>query len=194
MIFCNLAELMANRGVNISTVSKLTGISRTTLTALRYNTFKGIQLETLDELCRFFNVKPDKILLFSKYDLNTEVSINNFDIDSEPKAADGEVRFTVGMAGGAEISFYVHFDLFFCWNGADVSINIEMDYYDPNENPYEPDLEKSNSTLKKIFNSFESGIVAFYDEKLKDEIIKGLGLSNWCGEIEITGGLISNLM
>jgi putative transcriptional regulator len=56
MIKCNLAILMAERGVNISDVSKATGISRNALSALYNNTGKGIQFDTLSTLCEYFGV------------------------------------------------------------------------------------------------------------------------------------------
>jgi len=57
MIRCNLAVLLAERHVKISSVSADTGISRTTLTSLYKNASKGVQLSTVDTLCRYLNVE-----------------------------------------------------------------------------------------------------------------------------------------
>lgn len=62
MLRCNLALLLAERGLRISKVSKDTGISRTTLTALANNTSQGVQLETIDKLCMY--LKTDVSLFF----------------------------------------------------------------------------------------------------------------------------------
>jgi putative transcriptional regulator len=63
MIKCNLAVLMAERGINISDLSKATGISRNALSALYNNTGKGIQFDTLSTLCEFFGVGVGDLLV-----------------------------------------------------------------------------------------------------------------------------------
>lgn len=65
MIYCDIAVLMARKGVSIAKVSRDTSISRTTLTALRWNKFKGIQRETMDILCKYFQVQPDALFVFT---------------------------------------------------------------------------------------------------------------------------------
>ncbi|MGG0756707.1 helix-turn-helix domain-containing protein [Brevibacillus laterosporus] len=56
MIKCNLAVLLAERGLKIVDVAKATGISKTTLGALYHNSGKGVQFETLNSLCKYLNV------------------------------------------------------------------------------------------------------------------------------------------
>jgi putative transcriptional regulator len=56
MVKCKLAVLLAERLIKISKVSKDTGISRTTLTALYYSTSKGVNFETISILCGYLNV------------------------------------------------------------------------------------------------------------------------------------------
>lgn len=70
MIICNLAVLAASRGISMSTISKETGISRVTLASLAKNKLKGIQMETVDTLCMYFNVKLDTLL--SAYPFNVD--------------------------------------------------------------------------------------------------------------------------
>lgn len=70
MLKCNLAMLLAERGLKISKVSKDTGISRTTLTALTNNTSQGIQLETIDKLCLYLKIDPSKFFIFSSASLS----------------------------------------------------------------------------------------------------------------------------
>ena len=56
MIKSNLSVLMAKRKCrNIVKISTDTGISRTTLTSLYYDKSMGIQFETLDKLCKYFD-------------------------------------------------------------------------------------------------------------------------------------------
>lgn len=54
MIRCRLAILMAERKIKIADVSRETGLNRSTLTSLYYETTQRIDLEAVDALCRFF--------------------------------------------------------------------------------------------------------------------------------------------
>lgn len=68
MIKSNLAIIMAEKKIKISELSRKTGISRVTLTSLYYNNSGGIQFDTLNNLCNFFNVKPADILVYYPFD------------------------------------------------------------------------------------------------------------------------------
>lgn len=74
MIKCNLAVLLAERNLRISELSKRTGISRTTLTALSQNQSKGIQFDTFDTICNFLNIKPNDLFIQEKFDYDFEVT------------------------------------------------------------------------------------------------------------------------
>lgn len=63
MIKCNLAVLLAERNIKISELSKRTGISRTTLTALNQNQSKGIQFDTFDTICSYLKVSPNDLFI-----------------------------------------------------------------------------------------------------------------------------------
>lgn len=64
MVRSKLPILMAEHGYrSISDLQKKTGISRTTLTALYYGTGKGVLFETMETLCRTFNVGFGEILI-----------------------------------------------------------------------------------------------------------------------------------
>lgn len=63
MIKCNLAVLLAERNIKISELSKRTGISRTTLTALAQNHSKGIQFDTFDTLCSYLKIYPNELFI-----------------------------------------------------------------------------------------------------------------------------------
>ncbi len=69
MVYCNLAILMAERKVKISKVASDTGISRTTLTALYYNTGQGVQYDTASALCIYFNIEMGELFSSYPYDL-----------------------------------------------------------------------------------------------------------------------------
>lgn len=67
MLKSNLAVLMAQRGLKIADVYEKTGISKTTLMALADNKSKGVQFETIDKLCNFFNVPIEQFFIYSPF-------------------------------------------------------------------------------------------------------------------------------
>lgn len=67
MLKNNLAVLLAERNLKISDAFESTGISKTTLTAIAENSGKGVQFETVDKLCNFLNVGPDKFFIYAPY-------------------------------------------------------------------------------------------------------------------------------
>lgn len=50
--------LMAERQIDISVVANATGLSRTTLTTLKYQREKRYDLETIDTLCHYLRITP----------------------------------------------------------------------------------------------------------------------------------------
>lgn len=58
----SFAALLAQRKEKISTVSRATGISRTTLTKLYYETSLAVSFETLAKLCSYFQCDIGDIL------------------------------------------------------------------------------------------------------------------------------------
>lgn len=76
MLRCNLSVLLAERNLKITQVSKDTGISRTTLTALINNRSQGIQFDTINTLCNYLKITPDKLMSY----LPLEIEISDIDI------------------------------------------------------------------------------------------------------------------
>lgn len=72
MVRCNLSVLLAERGLKITKVSKDTGISRTTLTALSSNTSQGIQFETLNTLCLYLKIHASDLISFVPVNLSVK--------------------------------------------------------------------------------------------------------------------------
>lgn len=72
MIKSNLAVILAERGIKITDLANVTGISRTTLTALYYNQGKGIQFDTLDKLCNFLGISPGELLLHINFKVDVK--------------------------------------------------------------------------------------------------------------------------
>ena len=57
---------MAERMVSISDVSNSTGLSRTTLTHLKYQRQKRYDLKTINMLCQYFEITPDELFEYER--------------------------------------------------------------------------------------------------------------------------------
>lgn len=101
MIKTNLAVLMAERGLKISDVYEATGISKTTLMAISDNTGKGIQYETMDKLCGFFNVTPDSFFVYSPYNF----SFHFFD-GEDPFAGDALKNIAITVSRSSNLKSF----------------------------------------------------------------------------------------
>lgn len=67
MIKVNLSELMGKHKIkSFSALEKETGITRKTLTKLYDGEGKGIEYDTLEKLCRFFNCAVGELLEFKE--------------------------------------------------------------------------------------------------------------------------------
>ncbi|MGN7478953.1 helix-turn-helix domain-containing protein [Solibacillus silvestris] len=62
MIKCNLAVLLAERGLKMADIINDTPLSKTAVRGLYYNESKGIQYETLEILCDYLNVGPEDLI------------------------------------------------------------------------------------------------------------------------------------
>lgn len=56
-----LWELMAERNLKITQVSKDTGLSRPTLNNIKFNRIKAIQMNTIELLCNYFRITPGEL-------------------------------------------------------------------------------------------------------------------------------------
>ncbi|MGK5512210.1 helix-turn-helix domain-containing protein [Brevibacillus formosus] len=103
MIKCNLAILLAERGLKMSDVINETKLAKNTVRSLYYNEAKGIQFETLTTLCDYFDVDVGELLtkLDIKVDLNSleKLSENTYKailhVNSGYKKASGNVHFFI---------------------------------------------------------------------------------------------------
>lgn len=77
-----LAALLAERSLKITKVANETGISRNTITSTAQNDGKMIQLETINVLCQFLNVKPENFFEYLPYDFHTNTYITDIDVDN----------------------------------------------------------------------------------------------------------------
>ena len=84
MITSALRYLLKEKQLSARQVSDETGISRNTLSSFVTGTATGIRYDTLDKLCRYLNVTPSDLLIYSPY--NYEININPFTYLNKEKA------------------------------------------------------------------------------------------------------------
>lgn len=78
MIIFKLRKILAENGYSIAFLSKATGVSRPTLTALANNESKGIQFDTIDTLCTYLGISIDELITHIGFDFKAElIEFNN---------------------------------------------------------------------------------------------------------------------
>lgn len=170
MIYCNLSGLLAEKKANISTVARDTGISRTTLTSLYYNVFKGVQIDTLNTLCKYFGVEVNRLLMFTKYDISVYIDdIEYFDCENIPQCVQGTLIFSIAM-GEIKYKCDVCVTLYFQQNSDVVYVEIDLEYFDEVANIDCEELSKNNAFLKKVLNSIQPEFINYICCEIKDRI------------------------
>lgn len=168
MLYCNLAGLMANKKANISDVSRDTKISRTTLTSLYYNTLKGIQIETADALCKYFNVGMDKLFIFSKYDFSADCVGGDSELtifEDLMEHAHATVDITVKI-GSVFKKCDIGVTVYAYWlNSERPEFEFVIEYYDPEVND---GVEENNIFLQKIFGAIPAEIKPHIEDMITD--------------------------
>lgn len=66
MIRCHLSRLLGERKLKISDVARATDINRGTLTRLYHETAERVEIETIEQLCRYLNVDVGELFEFVK--------------------------------------------------------------------------------------------------------------------------------
>lgn len=156
MIKSNLSILLAERNLKITKISKDTGISRTTLTALYYNNAKGIQYDTMNTLCKYLKIQPESLFAFYPVDISVKHVISNTDITT--------ADITLEISENGKTTEYKLFANIFKTDVtkslADIDINIQTNNYDNKDNEYIIDI------LTKL--------PIFFKSDLEGEIIREL--------------------
>lgn len=148
MIKVNLAVLMAERGLRITDVSKQTGITRPTLTALVNNTGTAIQFETINKLCMFLKVEPQELLSYIPIDVKIKshtLDMKNDTLNIEFGIIKSQKQYTCSLRGN------VHLDVT-SNEAADLVSNvcIDLELHDPGGNV---ELEYENKIISSTFSS-----------------------------------------
>ncbi|EUJ24363.1 Cro/CI family transcriptional regulator [Listeria floridensis FSL S10-1187] len=95
MLRNRLAVLLAERNLKITRVSKDTGISRSTLTAISQNDSKMIQMDTIDGLCQYLGVTPSDFFDYAPIKIST--TITNMDLNIESDYEMTELEFEINI-------------------------------------------------------------------------------------------------
>jgi len=64
MIKITLKELLLKKDINISELSNLTGMSRSTLTLIRDNKTERMDFDSIDKLCRALSCEPGDFIKY----------------------------------------------------------------------------------------------------------------------------------
>jgi len=110
MIKCNITEILKEKRLSITKVSKDTGLSRTTLTSLANNTSQGIQFDTLNTLLQYLNVSIENFLIHSKDMYEVECSIEEYSFNEHQNS--GFINIGIKIKNGENVQrFYMYGDI-----------------------------------------------------------------------------------
>lgn len=111
MIRNNLSLLLTEKQLRITKVSKATGLSRTTLTALAQNTNKMVQMDTVNILCNYLEVSVAEFFEHVPFDFTYSCEVGERIEDNMPARADAAYNLSgfLNVSNGnnqlAEIEF-----------------------------------------------------------------------------------------
>lgn len=97
MIISQLRTVLANHRMNITSLSRATGIPRATITLLADNKNVGVQFATLDKICMALHTDPASLFLYAPISVDAHVKpFANPDYDtSEPFSFRAPFKFSL---------------------------------------------------------------------------------------------------
>lgn len=136
MIRNNLEIIMAENQLRTSAVAKDTGISRTTLTALRQNKTQMVQLETVNTLCTYLKISVKDFFSSIPLEVNCKFDTDGLEevLDPYNQTAEfsGTIQFTYLNTDESHIYCSGKVEVEDGYDGANVSISL--DYANEDEN------------------------------------------------------------
>ncbi|MCI7344271.1 MAG: helix-turn-helix transcriptional regulator [Fusobacterium necrophorum] len=160
MIGYNLSVLLAERGLNVSKVSKDTGLSRITLSAIVNNTGQGVQLETLNRLCDYLRVTPSELFLYVPFNINIYVDSPNEIIEIEYINSNKNIKCDFPYS----IQVY---DIMEEDGNYPVKVDLDINCYVDEEN----EVLENKRYLKKVFDKLPIVLFKMLESKLETELI-----------------------
>lgn len=170
MIRCNLAVLLAERNLKISKVSKDTGISRTTLTSLNSNYSQGIQFDTMNTLCLYLGITPEKLINYIPFD----IKITDVKYDVEDSEADIGVELITSNKSKKKYELFAlinkHYsERYYIIEWLEIEMRIP-EYKDDEFNKHNQEISKYLKELPQPFISdFEGEIIGKLYEAIEKE-------------------------
>ncbi|EAE8907826.1 XRE family transcriptional regulator [Listeria monocytogenes] len=172
MIINRLAILLAERKLNITNLSKETGISRPTLTQIAKNETRMIQLETINTICIQLGINPAEFFVYLPYDYEFETAIH-FTIFR------ASLENSILDLDSLDMDFYIQLD---------VNINFKDSYHNikasgslTNFNLSNPSIEveiRIDGNCKQLWTDYVENIpIGFkdiFDKEFKDEFERSL--------------------
>ena len=167
MIRCNLSILLAERDLRITKVSNDTGISRTTLTSLANNRSQGIQLDTINTLCNYLQVGPEKLISYVPVEIkvNDVEIINNNTLNVKLEITKNSRTYICYLTGDCYTSLT---------DGMISGLDISIDLYDEKLNNNDEDIVKDNLLLIDAFSMLSIPFINDIEEKIVKEILLDL--------------------
>ncbi|MGQ3735075.1 helix-turn-helix transcriptional regulator [Bacillus sp. FDAARGOS_1420] len=162
MITCNLKKVLVEKNLRITKVSKDTGISRQTLTALATHTNQGIRFDTLNKLLNYLQVGVEELITCHRDDLSDRGMNIAFPINELTK---GLIIRITGLEYLPDVAFIGRFAKL-----ANDVLSVDDVYYDGRTHGTE--LFSGNSLLVDIPTSeqiFEYGMVCGVEKSEGDE-------------------------
>lgn len=84
MIAIRLPEIMRRRGISIRELSRVTGITYTTVRAVYHGQRRSIQLSVLDAICQALEVQPGDLIAYTPPDNHSQPTPPALKIEKEP--------------------------------------------------------------------------------------------------------------
>ena len=173
MIKNNFDELVAQRKLKITRISNDTGISRPTLNSLSRDDGKGIQYDTLNTLCTYFNITPCEFFDYLPFDLEYNIE------------QDTEEELVPNSKDGIEYTTSCDYILFINMKGKnqnktfEIKISVEKKYN-------LTDLIEGNlyESLKFDINNIDILLIGNPEALSFIELVKGLSAS-WQTKIQL---------
>ena len=103
MIKNNLSKLMGEKRISITQLSKISKISRTTLTSLYFDRTGGIKFDTLDKICKSLNCDVVDIFEF-KEEWKMKINLKESEKISEIKIDDKKLTNVVSYSISSDVN------------------------------------------------------------------------------------------
>ncbi|MBV5138348.1 helix-turn-helix domain-containing protein [Staphylococcus chromogenes] len=109
MIICTLKKLMEEYNVSQSQIATATGITRPTLLSLIRNENQSIRYETINQLCKYFEIDMSDLLVFSPVEVKlSEILIEELPFSAYYELEKNEKNYIVSiiyLIDGIEVEF-----------------------------------------------------------------------------------------